>query len=473
MKKTNEGTVKHMPDTAFGELKVLQRLNEYEFGFEADILRDGPVQGGRWVFENLAENYKSFAGRPVLVAYIGKRVGDGHNSREVRDPKTGEVYRSFIDPTAERIVGTISEDESDLSLVEQDGYTWVRVKGRLFAEYCRELIETIERTGRMAVSIEANVYDVRDVGGVEHYDRWTALGLTILHPDTAPAVPGANIRALSDMEEEFESMKLRVASLVKESESRKGKPQTDSTEKELKKSMRFSKAKLAELQEKVGSEYKVLSAEQEGSDIRVRLMRKSDRTFYAYDMTDSDETVLPERFVARAAYIGMEAAEDDEDAYCAEAGDVIGEECAEAEAERDRACSERDAMAAELAECKAQLAAMREFEAKRRVSAAKEHALAILNSYNANRSEKVSQSVIASVVADAESGAYSDRMDKEGNWIGLSAVEKDVKALCADEQMKLDAKKAQNERTQFVWSRYASAGNQPDDGSPAALLASL
>lgn len=457
----------------FGELKILQKLNDYEFAFEADILRDGPVQGGRWVFENLREYYKTFAGRPVLVAYIGPKVGDGHNSRDRRDPKTGEVYRSFMDATAERIVGTISEDLEDLTLFEEGGYTWLRVKGRIWAEYAHELVETIMRTGRMSVSIEANVYDVREEDGVEYYPRWEAVGLTVLGQDVKPAVPGANIRALADMEEEFENMKLRVASLVKASEDHETKPQNNPTPKELKQSMIFSKKQLAELQEKFGPDYKVLMARKEGDVTHIALMRKNDFVFCAYDMGEKDSAFYPEKVMPRGASIVLNAAEDGEGEVCAEAGEIICEECAEAEAAKETACAEVKRLSEELASVKSQLSAMQEFETKRRVSAAKEHAKSVLNGYNANRSEKVSETVIASIITDAENGAYTDRMDKDGNWIGLSAVEKDVKALCADEQMKLDAKRAEASKTEFVWRGMAASGSAADDGSPAALIAAL
>lgn len=455
-----------------GEIRILQRLNDYEFAFEADILRDGPVQGGRWVFENLDEYYKTFAGRPVLVAYIGNRVGDGHNFTTRRDPKTGEEYRSFLDPTAERIVGTISEELSDLTLVEGDnGYTWLRVKGRIFTEYARELVDTIMRTGRMSVSIEANVYDIREENGVEYYDRWVALGLTILHPDVAPAVPGANIRALADMEEEFESMKLRVASLVRESESREEKPQNKSTTKELKKRMNYSKQQLIQLQERFGAEYKVLSAFKKDGSIHVMLMRKSDYTFCSYEMGENDASVYLEKIETRSASIVLDA-QDGEEALCAEASDVVCGEVTDISAERDACAAENKTLSDALESVKNQLAAMQEFETRRRTAAAKDHAKSILNGYNANRAEKVSETVIASVVENAGNGAYNTIMDADGNWIGLSAVEKDVKALCADEQMKLDAKHAKDGKTQFVWERFASE-SPADDGSPAALIASL
>ena len=461
-----------MPESNFGELRVLQKLNDYEFAFEADILRDGPVQGGRWVFENIRENYKTFAGRPVLVAYIGGKVGDGHNSRDRRDPKTGETYRSFMDATAERIVGTISEDLSDLTLFESEGYTWLRVKGRIFAEYARELVEEIMRTGRMSVSIEANVYEEREENGVEYYPRWEGLGVTVLSHDVPPAVPGANIRALADMEEEFNNMKLRVASLVKASESHEPKPQNIPNKKELNTNMVFSKSQLKELQEKFGSEYRVVAATEKDGVTRVLAMRRKDHVFLSYEIGEKDAGIYPERFTAKAASIVLNA-EEGEDAMCADAGDVICEECAEAEAAKETACAENKRLSEELASVKSQLAAMQEFESKRRISAAKDHAKNVLNSYNAHRSEKVSETVIAAVISDAENGVYSDRLDKDGNWVGLSAVERDVKALCADEQMKLDAKHAQESDAEFIWRGLSASDSGLDDGSPAALIAAL
>lgn len=462
-----------MPEKVLGEIRTLQRLNDYEFGFEADILRDGPVQGGRWVFNNIRDYYKTFAGRPVLVAYIGGKVGDGHNSRDRVDPRTGEQYRSFLDPTAERIVGTISEDLSDLTLFEEGNHTWLRVKGRIWTEYAKELVDTIVRTGRMAVSIEANVYDIREEDGREVYDRWEALGLTILGLDVEPAVPGANIRALSDMEEEFKNMKLRVASLVKESESRENKPQKNNnkpTKKELNKRMILSKQQIRELQAKFPEGYKVIAASRDGDTTKAMVMRTKDHAFLSYTMDDKDTKVYQEKFEMRTASIRLNE-DDGDDALCAEAGELICDEMAECEAEREKACTEKADLSAELETVKAELAEMKSFEEKRRKAAAAEHAKSTLAKYNANRAEKVSESVIASIVTAAENGEYNDKLDADKNWVGLKAVERDVKALCADEQMKLDASTAMASKNDYVWNHFT--GNHADDGSPAALLASL
>lgn len=118
--------------SASGTLQVMQKLNEYEFGVELWVMREGENRN-KWDYRNLRDYYKTFIGQPILIAYVGQQVGDGHNMSKRRDPKTGEEYQSFMEGTAERIVGTMSDDEKDFTLVERGGHTWLRAKGRLFA----------------------------------------------------------------------------------------------------------------------------------------------------------------------------------------------------------------------------------------------------------------------------------------------------------------------------------------------------
>lgn len=122
-----------------GELRVMQRLSEYEFGVELWVMRSG-LNDNNWDFRNMREHYLTFVGQPILCAYVGRKVGDGHNMREVRDPYTGEKGYTFMDGTAERIVGTLSDDPRDFSIVEEDGNEWIRAKGRLFQFYAPELV---------------------------------------------------------------------------------------------------------------------------------------------------------------------------------------------------------------------------------------------------------------------------------------------------------------------------------------------
>lgn len=174
-----------------GELRVMQRLNEYEFGVELWLMRSG-LNRNNWDYRNMREHYLTFVGQPILCAYVGRKVGDGHNMREVRDPYTGEKGYTFMDGTAERIVGTLSDDPRDFSIVEEDGNEWIRAKGRLFQFYAPELVEKIVRTGRMDVSTETDTKKSHMEGKTEVITDWAGLGVTVLGDDVPPGIPGAD-----------------------------------------------------------------------------------------------------------------------------------------------------------------------------------------------------------------------------------------------------------------------------------------
>lgn len=450
-----------------GELRVLQRLNKYEFAFEADILRDGPVQRGTWDFRNLEANYKTFKGQPVLVAYTrgGNKVGDGHNAQDKIDPKTGKKYRSFTAATAERIVGMISEDEEDLTLIERDGHTWVRVKGRIWAVYAKELIDHILLTGSMAVSIEVMVAEQHKEGDVEVFEVWNGIGLTILGDDVAPAVPGANIRALAAMQDEFKEMKLRVASLVKEG-SKVTKPQNTSTKKGMKKLSYLSKQQLRELQPKFGESWTVLTAKQTAENgIVACLMDKEGKTA-TYTMASLDETVYPEKVQVVNAQVVF-CADGDEDVRM-DACDM--NECA---AGNVKELSERaEAAESKVKECEATIEQMVSAENARRLAAAKETAKTTLEAFNENREDKVDVKVLEALNKDIEAGKFTACEDDKHVWNGDKLIEKEVKALCADAVMELD-KKAAEKRTDpqmMTWGSLKKASAAP--GTIGELFAS-
>ena len=114
-----------------GSVKLLRKLNQYEFAVEIDIMREG-LNNNKWDYRNIEQHYLSFLGQPILIAYVGNKIGDGHNMRPVRLPN-GSVEYSFTDGSAERIIGTLSESEKDFRLEERNGEKWVIAKGRIFA----------------------------------------------------------------------------------------------------------------------------------------------------------------------------------------------------------------------------------------------------------------------------------------------------------------------------------------------------
>ena len=199
-------------DCENGQIRVLQKIGNYEFEVELWLMREG-VNRNNWSYRNLDQYYMTFAGRPILIAYVNGKIGDGHNSRTKIDPRTGEEYNSYTDATAERIVGTLSDDPKDFSLAQRDGNTWIRAKGKLFAFYNRELTDYIVRTGRMDVSVETLVSESHMEDKIEVMTAWEGLAVTILGTGVAPAIPGASIAKLAAMQEEFKTLKLRAASL--------------------------------------------------------------------------------------------------------------------------------------------------------------------------------------------------------------------------------------------------------------------
>ena len=86
-----------------GELKLLAEEKKQMQKVELWLLND-ITNRNNWRYERLEEHRHLFAGTPILVAYVGDKVGDGHNFELLRD-RNGEEYASFLSATAERIVG--------------------------------------------------------------------------------------------------------------------------------------------------------------------------------------------------------------------------------------------------------------------------------------------------------------------------------------------------------------------------------
>ena len=195
-----------------GQLRVLSQENEYLYNVELDLLDDTTTANG-WRYENLEMHRALFAGKPILIAYTrgGKKIGDGHNMRLVRDAN-GEEYATFTDAESERIIGSLSDNEQDIRLEVRDGHTWIVGKGTIWTWYAREAVEKIASQGRMDISIETLVTKNRMNAEEEVEEEYIILGATILGDDVTPAVKGANIRPLSEIK--FSDLKLRAASYV-------------------------------------------------------------------------------------------------------------------------------------------------------------------------------------------------------------------------------------------------------------------
>lgn len=429
-----------------GTLKVLERLNPYEFRVEVAIMREG-VNNNRWDYRNLEDHYKTFIGQPILIAYVGNKIGDGHNMREEIAPDGGRVY-TFIDGTAERIIGVLSSKEEDFKLEERDGHLWVVAQGKIFTFYAREAVEKIIATGAMDVSAETDVFEEEESPeGIAIFTDWAGLGVTILGDDVPPAIPGAHIRQLSQLREDIEGMELRAASLIQQEEAEK--PVTK--QKGVKTTM--NKRELAQLQTKFDG-YTVLSVSEDGK--RVALLRKSDYAFCGYEFAD-DGVVVPERIHALHAMTTLVFSEDQNvEMDAAVAIDGLA-------ADAIRMNSEIEAKDKRIQELESEVATMRENERVRRIDAAKAAVNSKFSALNAVREVPFDNALCNKIVEMCGDGRFNEIVDNEGHWCGDKVAVSNLLAVCMEAQNELDVQEAKKKAHVFnAWS-----GELPESGEHA------
>ena len=478
-----------------GEIRNLQKRNEFISEIEVWLLNDKPNRNG-WQYTDMSGNKDQFAGTPLLIAYVnnGRTIGDGHNF-EMQYDAQGNESPSFVAPTAERIIGMLSEDKNDIRVEQMvDGTEWIVGKGFIWKWYAKEAVEKIERDSKlgkpMSISIETLVTDYHtNEEGIEVEDKYLVLGTTILGDGVTPAVEGAHIVALSALASEFEGLRIRAASYMgneeepdepddeEESEEEVEPEETDddvaeetpienktqkSNEKgETNKVKAFSKKQIAELSNKFEG-YTVLSAGQDEAGIHVCLM-SADGATYVYNMEtveDMVDTGKIHRCEAQAVFAGegWELAVDACDLTDALSAEVI------------RANGELEVATANLAEAKSTIESMTTKELKRRVSAAKAKALSTLEEFNANREQKIEASILTKINEAIENGDFSECENAEGEWCGEEEVCSQVLAACAVEVMKQDKATAMANNSSYVWDKFGGKGRH-QTGDVQDLLA--
>lgn len=435
-----------------GELRVMQRLNEYEFGVELWLMRSG-LNRNNWDYRNMREHYLTFVGQPILCAYVGRKVGDGHNMREVRDPYTGEKGYTFMDGTAERIVGTLSDDPRDFSIVEEDGNEWIRAKGRLFQFYAPELVEKIVRTGRMDVSTETDTKKSHMEGKTEVITDWAGLGVTVLGDDVPPAIPGARIKALSAMQEEFKTLKLRAAFLD---------PGKGSNETNKRKGVNIMSKKAMEAMSEKFKGYRVVALSEDG--MHVGLVDSAGSAYtYAFNAEDNGAVVesrIKPAYLTAAFPFG-EGAE-----ATVEVSDIVDYACAAKgqQAEDVKALQERLEAADE------KIHTMEAAEHERRVEAVKEAVNGALEDIQACAVEgDADMTETAKGLCDrAEEFAA---METDGKFCGADRAVLDLMAAHGKAQTEKRKKEMAAKQHSFAWNNPKT--NSGEGGGIEEMLARM
>lgn len=435
-------------NTFTGKLKVLAKEDEFLYRVEVWLL-NSEVNRNNWQYLNLDEHRKLFVDTPILVAYTGGKVGDGHNFRMKRDDN-GEAYASFVDANAERIVGWFKNDE-DIRIEEKDGVRWIVGDGTIWSYYARELADLLTEQGAegMDVSIETLVDNIRVENGVEVFEDYQILGTTILGKGVSPAVAGAHIRALS-LEDDLKDFKLRVASYMETA-----KETTKGTKR-----MAFNKVQLEELGKKFNG-YKIVGASEDGKHIA--LMSETDNCFYGYTFEGEEEVnaenIKPVSLNAEAAF-----GEDEKVAL-----DVIGVYVDEIKNLTARATDAETRADAAEAECKA----LKEKETKRRNKAVVAAINALMTAYNAEAEEAMDEKECADIVEDAENGAFAECENANGEFCGEEKACSLVKARIFDHEQAIRNKRAAANAAVHSWLDGLRKNTNENSDSIEGLLSRI
>ena len=446
-----DGTIYGIRNRFEGNLRLLATGDDYITDITIDLL-SSETNRNNWRYENLAEHVNLFLRKPVLVAYVrnGKKVGDGHNFEMKVDPETGKEYADFTDKDAERMVGVIAFDEGDVYLEKRGDIDWIVSRGVIYSWYAHQLTKKLRRQGvSMPISIETLVTKMHMDGDTEVFDDYIILGVTILGDDVTPAVRGANIKTLSELDDEVESMKLRVASY------RNNEPQKNEATKGVKKLMP-NKKQMDKIAEKFPG-YTLLGASADG--MTVCLHSAEDRCVYSYKfLAEDDGTVVESRITPVA--LSTVAKIDDE---CEMDIDLLSINEASL-AQLAAAQTALEASAKENAQLKERIAAMEQAERNRRINAVKKAVEAKVNQINAAMDEQVDEADVQAIVDCA--AEYVDMVDANGEWVG---EEKACAALMARHMEKVIAVKAHKKENNFAWDVAKKNNAANNDGIEGAL----
>ena len=223
----------------------------------------------------------------------------------------------------------------------------------------------------------------------------------------------------------------------------------------------LNRKQIAELDKRFDG-YTVLSAAKGENAVRVCLLSANGETA-TYTMDDVNETIVPERIVKTNASIAYNF--DDDECVCVDASDA----CDALAAQIIAANAKIEELTKQAKEATEALESMRKAEAARRLQSARDMAKDTLDRFNANRADKVEESVIAQIKADVEKGVYANSVDADGVWCGDKAVQTAVLAACAAAVMEADQKAAEQRMAQYPWN-FARENDGAADGGVGAMV---
>lgn len=432
--------------TSKGELRLLSQQSAKKVAVELWLLNNATTENG-WRYEKLREHMGKFATTPILIAYVGSKIGDGHNFSEEKNPITGEVSPSFMDATAERIVGFFEKKE-DIRIEEKDGKKWIVGKGYIWSWYAKELIAKLTEQGRkgMSISIETLVKNGRVENGEEVYDDYEILGTTILGDGVVPAVAQANIRILSMIGvDKVKELTLRVASKNTAETIKKSK-------KGEKKQMNMTELRAA------FKDYKILAVS--GNHV-VLLNSKNGLVLSSAEKSGEEVIVGKKQEISLNASVQTESGEE----ISVPVDSIVSA------MESDMLALNKRAEAAEAARDTAlkALEKMQKAEKERRINEIRKALSERLEKINAGCAVKIDESVCAEFTTEERLEEYSEMEDKNGKFTGLESAIKDLDSACMNRKIESAQTKLNASKKRYAWElgndepASTGKGNDPED----------
>lgn len=440
-----------------GQLRLLAEKDGWLQRVEVRLLNSELNRNG-WIYTNLAEHRKLFARTPLLCAYVGDKIADGHNFTMKRDARTGEEYADCTAPDAERIVGYFAKEE-DIRLENIDGKEWIVGVGTIFTWYNRQLVEKLKERGSLSVSIETLIDEMHYQGEVEVFTKYQILGTTILNEKVDPAVVGANIKTLQ-FKGDIQEFTMRIASFdEQQSGLPKQEPQTQN--QKLKKGEARTMAKVRKLADmsSLFPAYTVLGVNGQ----TVALLDEKGRTC-VYTFRENEDTVVTEQIVEVAA---NSLFGEGDNAVSVPVEQLVGT----VQARLDATKAALDKATKENTDLTAKLNAMTEAEHKRRVELVKNAIKTKLDYMKQNSGCEIPNDLCDDMLTDDFLNGYAEKVDGNGNFCGDKEAEEKVGARCAEKIC--DAHKARQnaQRTRYAWEtgEEDSGANAPKSGVESVL----
>lgn len=420
------------------------------------LLLNSKVNRNNWQYLNLQEHKSLFAQTPILIAYKGKQIGDGHNFDEVINPD-GSVTASFMSATAERIVGWFNSAE-DIRIETIDDIEWIVGIGYISKWYAPELVAKLNGQGvgksEMSISIETLIDEMHMDGNTEVFTKYRILGTTILGDSVAPAVADASIRALSAIGlANLREMTLRVANANNpqpdEDEQSESTAQTGRTKRQKGLKRRMNKVGLKALESKFPN-HRVLAV----SDDKVLLANSNDALFMSTYTSNDDGFDVTETIACNAVVTIGEG----EDSVSFDLTEIRANDTARVEELTEKLNASESAKDSALLA----LEDMRKREHARRINAVKAAIKARFAEIKANADADIADSACDELLKDEAVECYAKLENEDGDFVGEERACRDVDSICMNSVIKAGMIRRENAQHRYVFDPVTRESKKSD-----------